>query len=280
MPFALLLLLAASPLDTAREHLASGRLDDVLFALDGQAFTGDDKPKAAALLGEAAQKAWAKKDDFLALQFSAMALKLDGAQPQALEAAARSSFRQKSFEDAEKFADWWINTDVTNAEAHVLRAQFADEAGDWQVVIDHLDQAGKLKGAAAGTAKKLRAKAEKELAERRASRSAVASLERQLAMAAAQRADSAPSTTRAFAASSDVVLYSTSWCGYCKQARQYLKSKGVHFVERDVEKDEGAAAELGKKAVAAGVRPQGVPVIDVRGKLILGFDREALDDAL
>lgn len=274
----LIALLAASPLETARGHLDAGKLDDVLFELDGKSFSADEKPKAAALLGEAAKKAYAKKDDLLALQFSAMALKLDAAQPQALEAAARGSFRQQQFEAAERYADQWLLTDVSSAPAHLLRAQLADAAGEWQLVVDHLDQA-KLSGADAATAKTLRAKAVKELAERRASRSAVASLERELAMASRQRAGSGGFATPA-AASSDVVLYSTSWCGYCRQTRQYLKSKKVAFVERDVEKDQGAAEELSRKAVAAGVRPQGVPVIDVRGKLILGFDREALDAAL
>lgn len=44
----LCLLLAASPLDTAREHLKAGRLDDVLFALEGKAFEGAERAKAAA----------------------------------------------------------------------------------------------------------------------------------------------------------------------------------------------------------------------------------------
>jgi glutaredoxin len=273
----LCLMLAASPLDEAKAHLDGGRLDDVLFALDGKTFEAADKPRAAALLGDAAKRATVKKDDLLALQFAAMALKLDPAQRQALEAAARASFAQEQFEAAEKYADRWLATDVTNAQARLLRARLAEAAGEWQLVVDHLDQA-KLVGPDAAAAKALKAKAVKELAEKRAARSSVASLERQLAMAAEQRTGGF--NTPARVASSDVVLYSTTWCGYCRQAREYLKKKGVSYTERDIEKDEGAVEELGKKAVAAGVRPQGVPVIDVRGKLILGFDRAALDDAL
>lgn len=275
----LVALLAASPLESARSHLDAGKLDDVLFDLDGQKFEGDDKPKAAALLGEAAKKAYGKKDDLLALQFASMALKLEPAQAQALEAAARGSFRQQQFEAAERYADQWVNQDLTNASAHLLRAQLAEEAGDWQLVVDHLDQA-KLAGADAAKAKTLRAKAVKELAERRASRSAVASLDRELAEAMKRRAGTGGFTTPPAAATSDVVLYSTSWCGYCRQTREYLKKKKVAFVERDVEKDEGAAEELSRKAVAAGVRPQGVPVLDVRGKLILGYSPQEIDAAL
>lgn len=269
-------LLAAGPLDEAKAHLAAGRLDDVLFALDGKSFTGEEKPRAAALLGDAAKKAFAKKDDLLALQLAAMALKQEPAQKSALEAAARASYRQQQFEPAEKYADAWLATDVTNGAARLLRAKLAEEAGEWQLVVDQLDQA-KLTGADSAQAKALKAKAVKELAEQRAARSTVAGLERQLALAAEQRAGG---FNKPVPVSGDVVLYATSWCGYCRQAREYFKKKGVKYVEKDLEKDEGAAEELATKASAAGVRPQGVPVIDVKGKLILGFDRPALEEAL
>jgi glutaredoxin len=77
-----------------------------------------------------------------------------------------------------------------------------------------------------------------------------------------------------------VTVYSTTWCGVCKQAKKWLKSKGIPFVERDVEKDAGASDELSKKATRAGVRPGGVPVIDVAGELMLGFDPGALERLL
>jgi glutaredoxin-like YruB-family protein len=77
-----------------------------------------------------------------------------------------------------------------------------------------------------------------------------------------------------------VIVYSTSWCGYCRKAKAWLTKRGVDFVEKDVEKDPAAAEELAQKAAASGVRPQGVPVIDVRGTLVLGFDQRALEAAL
>jgi len=270
--------LAATPLEDAKKHLDAGRLDDVLFALDGKTFDAGEKPRAAALLGEAAKRAVAKQDDLLALQFATMALKLDAAHAAALEAAARASLRQEQFEAAEKYADAWLALDVTNGPARLLRARLAAEAGEWQLVVDQLDQV-KLSGADAKQARQLKDKAVKELAESRAARSAVADLERQLAKAAGQRGGGFAAPPVA-ARTSDVVLYSTAWCPYCKQAREYFRKKGVGFVERDLEKDEGAVQELGQKAAAAGVKPQGVPVIDVRGKLILGFDRAQLDAAL
>lgn len=77
-----------------------------------------------------------------------------------------------------------------------------------------------------------------------------------------------------------VTLYSTSWCGVCRQAREFLKGRGVPFLERDLEKDPGAESELQARAAAAGLRPQGVPVIDVAGELMMGFDARALEALL
>lgn len=274
----LFLLLAAAPLDTAREHLQAGRLDEVLFALDGKTFEGGDKAKAATLLGEAAQGAMQKGDDFLALQFAQMALKLDPAEGRALEAAARAAKKQQQFEAAERYADKWILTDVKNGSARLLRAELAAEAGEWAVVLDHLEQA-KLKGAEAQAARALRAKAAKELDERNAALSNVAALERQVEKAASRARASGAGFTQPVK-SDGVIIYTTTWCGYCKKAKAYLKKRGVDFVEKDVEKDAEAAEELAQKAATANVKPSGVPVIDVRGKLILGFDEPALAAAL
>jgi len=76
--------------------------------------------------------------------------------------------------------------------------------------------------------------------------------------------------------SGDVTLYMASWCGACKAAARYLKSRDVPFVEKDIEKDRAAAAEMQQKAQAAGKTPRGVPVIDFRGNIMLGFDQQGL----
>ncbi len=77
-----------------------------------------------------------------------------------------------------------------------------------------------------------------------------------------------------------VILYSTSWCSVCRAARDYLKAKGIPFIEKDIEKDSSAAAELLQKARAAGISTSGVPVLDVNGTLIQGFDPEQLETLL
>lgn len=78
----------------------------------------------------------------------------------------------------------------------------------------------------------------------------------------------------------DIIVYKTSWCGVCKKAMSYLDRKGVPYVARDVETDVGAAAELKTKADSAGVATGSVPIIDVRGTLMVGFDRARLEALL
>lgn len=74
----------------------------------------------------------------------------------------------------------------------------------------------------------------------------------------------------------EVIIYSTSWCGFCKMAMQYLDQKGIPYVDKNVETDAEAYREFASK-----MGPHsGVPVIDIDGTLILGFDRPKIDAAL
>lgn len=73
-----------------------------------------------------------------------------------------------------------------------------------------------------------------------------------------------------------VILYMASWCGVCHQAAEFMRARGIPFVSKDIERDPAALAEMQQKARDAGLRPTGVPVIDVRGHLMLGFDGQAL----
>ena len=68
-----------------------------------------------------------------------------------------------------------------------------------------------------------------------------------------------------------------------KKTAQYPEaeqSPSVPGIEKDIEKDKDAAAELAEKAARVRVKPTGVPVLDVKGKLILGFDQPAIEAAL
>ena len=77
-----------------------------------------------------------------------------------------------------------------------------------------------------------------------------------------------------------VTIYGTSWCGACKAARQYFSSRKIPFADKDIEKDADAARELQTKAAKMGIPTDRVPVIDVRGRLLLGFDRARIDSLL
>jgi len=72
-----------------------------------------------------------------------------------------------------------------------------------------------------------------------------------------------------------VTIYSTSTCGFCHQAKEYLARKGISFVEKDVAADPSAAAEMVR---LSGQR--GVPVIVVDGEVVVGFDAPRLEALL
>lgn len=99
-------------------------------------------------------------------------------------------------------------------------------------------------------------------------------------LTAAQRAAEpevvAENTNPAGDASADVIVYGASWCGACHAVQAYLRSRGVAFVEKDIERDPGAQDEMMRKAQRAGLHPTGIPVIDFRGHILLGFDQGAL----
>jgi glutaredoxin len=74
----------------------------------------------------------------------------------------------------------------------------------------------------------------------------------------------------------EVVLYGASWCGACRQARGFFEREGVAFRDVDIERDPGARQEMMRKAQAAGVSTNGIPVIDFRGTIIPGFDERRI----
>jgi glutaredoxin len=77
-----------------------------------------------------------------------------------------------------------------------------------------------------------------------------------------------------------VTIYGTSWCGACRSARQYLTQRRVPFADKDVERDPAAARELAEKAGKLGIPTDRVPIIDVRGRLLQGFDKARIDALL
>jgi len=82
------------------------------------------------------------------------------------------------------------------------------------------------------------------------------------------------------AGGAQVVMYATKTCPVCKNARRWLLDQGIPYVERDIDEDQAAAAALAQKGRAQGVSTSGVPIFEVRGRLIPGFDQGAIRSAL
>ena len=72
-----------------------------------------------------------------------------------------------------------------------------------------------------------------------------------------------------------VKVYSTKTCPWCTKVKDFLKSKNVKFENIDVGEDRKAAEEMVEKS-----GQMGVPVTDINGKIIVGYDKEAIENAL
>ena len=72
-----------------------------------------------------------------------------------------------------------------------------------------------------------------------------------------------------------VIVYSTTTCPYCVMAKNWLKDKGVAFEDKNVGLDRAAGAEMVAKS-----GQMGVPVIDIDGNILVGFQPEAFESLL
>lgn len=72
-----------------------------------------------------------------------------------------------------------------------------------------------------------------------------------------------------------VTIYSTPTCPYCKQAKDFLSYMKVQFTDVNVAADREKASEMIQKS-----GQMGVPVLDINGKIIVGFNKEAITKAL
>jgi len=72
-----------------------------------------------------------------------------------------------------------------------------------------------------------------------------------------------------------IKVYSTSTCPYCIRAKEFLKASNIAFENIDVGVDQEAAKEMMDKS-----GQMGVPVIDIDGEIMVGFDKPAISKAL
>ena len=73
----------------------------------------------------------------------------------------------------------------------------------------------------------------------------------------------------------NITVYTTSTCPYCVMVKEFLDEHKIPYAEKNVQEDRKAAEEMIKKS-----GQMGVPVTDIDGQLIIGFDKEALKRAL
>ena len=72
-----------------------------------------------------------------------------------------------------------------------------------------------------------------------------------------------------------VIVFSTPTCTYCNAAKRYFREKGIKFNDVDVTRDPAAARDMVRRS-----GQQGVPVIDIGGRIIVGFNRPVIDQLL
>ncbi len=72
-----------------------------------------------------------------------------------------------------------------------------------------------------------------------------------------------------------VIVFTTPTCTYCTAVKRYLRQQKVRFREVDVSRDAAAARDMQRRS-----GQMGVPVVDINGKVIVGFDRPRIDQAL
>ena len=70
-----------------------------------------------------------------------------------------------------------------------------------------------------------------------------------------------------------IKVYSTITCHWCVRLKEFLDDKGIEYEDVDVSNDEVAAEEMFEKS-----GQMGVPQIEINGKMIVGFDKEAIEE--
>ena len=73
----------------------------------------------------------------------------------------------------------------------------------------------------------------------------------------------------------NVKVYSTKFCPYCKMAKEFLKDRKIPFEEINVQEDPEAARHMIEKSGQVGV-----PVIEIDGQMIIGFNTEQIKKLL
>lgn len=241
----LTLLLTANPvLDDARAHLRHGNVNAVYLDLEGSGLVGDDARAGAQILVAAAQEPGA--DDLMAFSLARLALRLSPENLDAQAIATRKAMALEKWRVADALAEQWAQQSGA-PEPRLIQAEAA-------LRMNEAARALKVLPASDRFPVELRTRAESV---------------RQRAAAGAAAEAKRP-----------VIVYGTSWCPACRVARRWLRANRVPFREVDIEQDAAAARELELKKARASVEDDVIPIVDVRGSLVVGFDEERMSDLL
>ncbi|NMC47594.1 MAG: NrdH-redoxin [Chloroflexi bacterium] len=72
-----------------------------------------------------------------------------------------------------------------------------------------------------------------------------------------------------------VIVFSTPTCSYCRMAKNYFRQNGIRFRDVDVTRDPAAARDMVRRSGQSGV-----PVIDINGHIVVGFDQPKIKQLL
>ena len=72
-----------------------------------------------------------------------------------------------------------------------------------------------------------------------------------------------------------VKVYSTPTCPFCHKVKDFLSSNNIQFEDIDVSSDQDKVKEMVDKS-----GQMGVPVVDIEGEIIVGFDKDKISEAL
>lgn len=72
----------------------------------------------------------------------------------------------------------------------------------------------------------------------------------------------------------EIIIYTTQTCPHCRSAKEYLVSKKIKFIEKDVAHDRVASQEL------ASAKIMGVPAFKINGEFVVGFDKNRIEELI
>ncbi len=73
----------------------------------------------------------------------------------------------------------------------------------------------------------------------------------------------------------NITIYSTPTCPYCEMTKKFLSANEIEYEEKNVANDQEAAKEMIEKS-----GQMGVPVTDIDGEIVVGFDKDKLSEIL